>query len=807
MAWRRKLDMSWSSDVFRTLLLGIAYYVAAQVSLLLALVEENITPLWPPTGIALVGFLVLGRRCWPGIAIAAVAVNLPISATPLAAAATAAGNTLAPVVAATLLLRTGFRPRLDRSRDALGIVFLAALLSMLISATIGAGALVVSGAIPEAQFPAAWSVWWAGDAMGVLVVAPFLLTVPSFRDHPLGGRIVEAVALLVALVSVSLLALTSEIQIMFVVLPLLGWAAWRFQQQGAAPAALLVSVLATWAAVEERGPFAGSTLLDKMLTLQVFNATVAFTSLFFAAIVSERMRSREALERAAAELEDRVRDRTMALSAANEQLGEAQALAHVGSWEWDLESGAVSWSPEMYRIHGIPADEGPVTIERAPELVVPEDRPRIKGNVARALEGGSTEIPDIEYRIARRDGSVRMLTGKARIMRSDDGSPDRMVGTVQDITERREIEREHRIANTLQRALLPERLPQIAGLELASRYVPAEEGSSAGGDWYDVIELPDGDLALVIGDVAGHGTQAASVMGQVRMAVRAYSVEGHPPKVVMGLINALLRSLYGGEQMVTMLYVVVNPVTLETTIVNAGHPPPLVLDPAGGAIYLGSPVGLPVGLSWDLPYEGSLVRLPADSTLVLFTDGIIDRRDMPVKDGLDLLRRAAAERVGLDVDALCGELLRTLVPADASDDVAILAARFAPAREELDLRVPADPAALGSVRRSVGRWLASLEVGKEEADDIVLACSEACANSMEHAYGPGGGSVHIEAAVRDGEITIVVRDTGSWRAPRSRERGRGLLVIEACMDGHTVTRGTSGTELRMRRTIRSRAPA
>ena len=147
-----------------------------------------------------------------------------------------------------------------------------------------------------------------------------------------------------------------------------------------------------------------------------------------------------------------------------------------------------------------------------------------------------------------------------------------MVGTVQDVTERRELEREHRIADTLQQALLPERLPQLVGMSLAARYVPAEEGSAAGGDWYDVIELPDGGVALVIGDVAGHGIEAASVMGQVRMAVRAFSLEGHARGSWSERVHDLLRSLYEGEQMVTMLYLVVDPTTWEATMVNAGHP-------------------------------------------------------------------------------------------------------------------------------------------------------------------------------------------------------------------------------------------
>ena len=322
--------------------------------------------------------------------------------TPLAAAATAVGNTLAPLAAATLLLRVGFRPQLDRLRDALAIVFLAALASMLISATIGATTLLASGVIDGSEFLGAWSVWWAGDAMGILVVAPFLLTLTTIREHPVprGWKLIEAVGLAAALIGISSLVVATDLPIIFLLFPILGWAAWRFQQPGAAPAALLVSLFATWAAVEGRGLFDGLSLSGRMFTLQAFNASVAFTSFLFAAIVSERARARLALEESAAVLEERVRERTTELSAAHDRLAEAQQLAHLGSWDWDVGAGEVHWSEEMYRMHGIPPEEA-ITFDRAIELALPEDRDRIQANVARALADDGGEVPDIEYSIVR----------------------------------------------------------------------------------------------------------------------------------------------------------------------------------------------------------------------------------------------------------------------------------------------------------------------------------------------------------------------------------------------------------------------
>lgn len=294
----------------RLLLVGTAYYITATLSLKLALVGQNVTPVWPPTGIALAALLAFGRSVWPAISVAAFFVNTPISASPLAAAATAAGNTVAPLLAAGLLARVGFRRQLDRLIDAVALVFLGALLSMMVSATVGAGTLVLSGSIPPDAFPSTWSVWWAGDATGILVVAPFLFVLGGLRPRRgamqpprTWGRLFEAALLFAVLTAVSLAVVRTELPLLFLVFPFLGWAAWRFGQRGAAPAALLVSGVAVWAAAKGWGPFAPSHLLDNMVTLQAFDATVALTSFVGAAAVSERTRARQALEEVAQRLE------------------------------------------------------------------------------------------------------------------------------------------------------------------------------------------------------------------------------------------------------------------------------------------------------------------------------------------------------------------------------------------------------------------------------------------------------------------------------------------------------------------------
>jgi diguanylate cyclase (GGDEF)-like protein len=282
---------SLPSDLLKMLCLCVIYYLAARLSLRLALVGGQVTPIWLPTGIAVVALLLFGARLWPGLAVGAFLVNAPIGPSILAAAGIAAGNTLAPVLAVVLLRKVGFRKELERLRDVVAIVFLAALLGMLVSATFGATILVLSGSVPASDLVSAWSVWWAGDAMGVLIFAPFLLSLrrPSGRLDKPWRRRTEAVALLAGTATIAHLVLRSDLKIEFLVFPALGLTAWRLGQRGAAMAALLTVGIATWAAVNGLGTFAGEGLSEKMLSLQVFNATVALLSFVLAAVRSERL--------------------------------------------------------------------------------------------------------------------------------------------------------------------------------------------------------------------------------------------------------------------------------------------------------------------------------------------------------------------------------------------------------------------------------------------------------------------------------------------------------------------------------------
>lgn len=292
------------ADALRILAVAAAYYVSAQVGLLQELVRDQVTPLWPPTGIALAALFLLGVRTWPGIVLGALVVNATLGPSLLVVAAIAAGNTLAPLCAYWLLRRVRFRIELDRLRDAIALVFLGALGGMLVSATVGSGALVLGGVVPVSDFWPTWSVWWTGDAMGVLVGVPLLF---AFRAAGLprgvpAHRWAEASALLAGTLCVTLVATRTSFDLLFLVFPFLIWAAFRFQLAGAAPCAVVVSTVATFAATQEAGPFAGHDLFSNMVTLQAFNGISALTALVLAATITERNQTHEHIEQLCSQL-------------------------------------------------------------------------------------------------------------------------------------------------------------------------------------------------------------------------------------------------------------------------------------------------------------------------------------------------------------------------------------------------------------------------------------------------------------------------------------------------------------------------
>jgi len=364
----------------------------------------------------------------------------------------------------------------------------------------------------------------------------------------------------------------------------------------------------------------------------------------------------------------------------------------------------------------------------------------------------------------------------------------------------RSYERERGVVETLQRSLIPEQLPRLPGLEMAARYQPGGPRADVGGDWYDAIALEGGQVGLAMGDVVGHGLEAASLMGQLRNALRAYALEEHPPGLVVEKLDTLVQSLEQGR-MATLLYLVVDADLSRATFASAGHLPPLLVGPDGNARFVEEAASVPLGV---MPggYDEAVVDIEPGSTLVLYTDGLVEERGEPIDDGLERLRRAVVDGPD-DPEAMCDYVLQAMGRAGrAADDVAMFVLRtVAVAVEEMTLELSTQPRALTGLRRTLGRWLDAAGASIEESQDIRMAAHEAACNSMEHAYGFEEATFQLDASRDNGEVRIVVRDTGGWREPRKSDRGRGLDLMRALMDDVELEAGDEGTTVRMRRKI------
>jgi GAF domain-containing protein/anti-sigma regulatory factor (Ser/Thr protein kinase) len=364
--------------------------------------------------------------------------------------------------------------------------------------------------------------------------------------------------------------------------------------------------------------------------------------------------------------------------------------------------------------------------------------------------------------------------------------------------DRARLYEERRVVEALQRTLLPDPLPELPGLELGASYQPARRGSTVGGDWYDVFPLTGSQIGVVIGDVMGHGVAASALMAQLRTALRAYALDGHPPAAVAERLNHLLLPLRP-TSMTTLAYAVVDPEAQRLRIISAGHLPPLVTGPDGEPRFLGVEGNPPLGVSPTVRYDEHEFDLPAGSTLLLVTDGAVEVRGRPLEEGLERLRTLAAEISG--AQALCSAVAAR---PSHEDDLAAIAVRVTELPDRFRSAWPADASALRVLRQLLRRWLSKWGASSDETYDITVAVQEAAANAVEHAYAPGSAAFEVDARHEDGVITVVVQDHGRWRAARGGEqRGRGLPIMHSLMDAVEVEHTDEGTTVQLRRALRA----
>ncbi|GAC1368360.1 MAG: hypothetical protein NVSMB32_13430 [Actinomycetota bacterium] len=627
-------------------------------------------------------------------------------------------------------------------------------------------------------------------------------------------------------------------------------------------------------------------------------------------------------------LEMEVAERTTSarrLAERERQLAEAESLAQVGAWRWDIATGHVTWSDELFRIFGLVPQSVLPTFDTYLSMVHDDDRPTVEEAIRRAQHSGRPF--HLEHRAVRVDGSLAWIRCQGRRSGGDEGlatmygaaqditertqaalllaesearyralvehAPEAIVvvdldtgrfvdanpeaerlfgvvrdelyrmqaepawiqralsgeadpfewlvhsvtghpvlcevrllplpgsgralarGSLLDITERRRVEeaaaalaeqerairQTRQIAQTLQRSLLPDRLPDIPGIGFASRYLPGSAGLEVGGDWYDVVPMPSGTIALAIGDVVGHGLRAAATMGQLRTALRAYALEDSSPQRVIQRLGDLTSGLPEAE-MTTLVYAVYQPDAGVLRYMCAGHPPPLLIQPDGVVSYLEEGRVTPLGMRPGSAAEG-VVALDSGSVLIFYTDGLVERPGMDLGQGMDRLAQAARAVTDRQPEAICKAITAAMEVDDGSrDDVALLVVALSHwPSSQFRLPLPADPRHLGSLRRGLNRWLSHVGATVTERQDIVLAVSEAATNSMMHAYAGSDGMVEVEGSA-DGDLTTVtVRDTGTWRPGQTSEGGRGIPLMQALVDSCDVVAGPTGTEVVLRRCL------
>jgi PAS domain S-box-containing protein len=368
----------------------------------------------------------------------------------------------------------------------------------------------------------------------------------------------------------------------------------------------------------------------------------------------------------------------------------------------------------------------------------------------------------------------------------------------------RTFERERDTVEALQRSLLPAELPSLGDVEISVSYLPAAEGA-LGGDWYDVVPLADGRLILAIGDVVGHGVAAATSTGRLRAGLQLCALDGDGPSEILLRLNRYLHWAADAE-MATLSVVRYDPSTGALELASAGHPPPLVLDDRGPH-YLDHDPGPPLRATSSAVYRTTRAQLPADGTLLLYTDGLIERRREPIDVGLGRLL-AATQGPVRGLDQFTEQILDALLPdRRADDDVALVLLRTHPAGFPLTVELPAWPRELARLRRVVRGWLRHADVADDIANEIVVAVNEAGANAVQHAYGLEDSNFTVQARIERGTVVLDVRDHGRWRTAQPEDqRGWGLELIHRLMDVVAVESTDQGTVVHFERRL-TRAPA
>jgi PAS domain S-box-containing protein len=418
-----------AAQAWQVAALALLYFAAAKLGLTFAYVNDSATAVWPPTGIALAGVILFGSRVWPGVLIGAFLANVSTSGSVPASAAIALGNTLEALAGSALVNRfAGGAACVSRTTNVFKFACLVGLVAPVIGATVGVASLLATDLAASAAAASIWLTWWLGDGAGAVAFAPFLIA--WMRPQPVTRwqvRPIEIVLLGATAVVSSLIAVTGlrGYPLEFVFVPVVLWAAFRVGLRAALSCVVAFSVVAIWSTLSGEGILGRLPPNDALLYVQGFVAVMAVLGAAVGALAGEHAELNRELAR-------RVDERTASLA-------EAQSLAHIGSWEWEVGTDVVHWSDELCRIYGVTPGTS-LTYAAFAAMLHPDDRPRVEAIVSAGMATGDPFA--FEHRIVRSDGGVGVLAARGRALTDAGGQPMRLVGTGQDITERRRAEEE-----------------------------------------------------------------------------------------------------------------------------------------------------------------------------------------------------------------------------------------------------------------------------------------------------------------------------------------------------------------------------
>jgi PAS domain S-box-containing protein len=788
---------------------GLLYVLAGKLGLEFAFLHASATPVWPPAGIALAAMLLLGPRIWPVIFAGAFLLNASIAGSFATSLAIALGNTLEAVVGAFLVTRhAGGTHALDRPHGIFLFVVLAGMLSTALSATIGVTSLALAGHARWEDYEYIWLTWWLGDMGGDLIVAPLILL--WSRQPGIGAlraRWREAALLVVAVVAVGLVvfsdvfaAATKNRPIAFLSVPVLAWTALRFGQREAVTVIALLATLAVAGTSRGLGPFAVGSPNESLVLLQMFMATMAATMLPVGAGVLERQRAETAVRES------------------EEGLRLAVEAGQMGTWEWAIGSGRVSWSSALEAIHGLAPGTFGGTFAAFRSDVHPEDIDRVERAVERSLETGTHRL---EYRIVRPDGAIRWLEARGEVSYDADGRPTRLRGICLDVTARKDAETER------ERLLEQERAARARAEDGERRLGFVGEiarSITASLDLDTVLQrIADGAHALCRSDTATIFLRAGDVMlpryrvGPWPASYRMTRVEAGEGLggLVMRTARAARTADYARDRRLSTAY---QAVAKETGTVTLMVVPIIIRAEVAGLLYVSNRTPRP----FTDEDEAVCTRLAEQAAVAIQNSELFARQQAAraeaeaasnAKDqflamlGHELRNPLgaisnAAHVLGLAGDAgpLVAQAQRIIsrqarqlgrVVDDLLDVSRVTSGKITLEREPLDLAE--------LVRRAVA-LVAALEGAQRhtvvvEADEVWVDADSArleqvAVNLLENAvkYTPAGGEIHVRVTPEGREAVLLVRDTGIGIAAHLVPRVFDLFV----QGDHSLDRNKGG---------------